>query len=319
MLANGKIVECSRNQNRHIFSAALGGYGLIGVILDVRLKVVENTELTHEQTIIDCSESEERIALLLNENIEMGFGRVAISKDQLFEKLIWNNYRSTGPATSQISDRGVKAMKRTIFRGSERSDYGKRLRWRAEAYLQPLIDNKKTVSRNHLLSESTSLYENRSAQSTDILHEYFIPLDKIEEFMSSAKKIILNSQTDLLNVTIRTVKSDQETLLSYAPDDRVAFVMLFCQPMTKTAEEEMKRTTQELINSSLALGGTYYLPYRPHATTSQFKQAYPNWQKFIQSKSDLDPTQIFQNKFYLKYLIPAEPIAQTNNKQKIPQ
>ena len=40
MLADGSIVDCSRTQNKELFSLALGGYGLFGVILDVDLRVV---------------------------------------------------------------------------------------------------------------------------------------------------------------------------------------------------------------------------------------------------------------------------------------
>ena len=39
MLADGIIVRCSRTENVELFSLALGGYGLFGVILDVKNKV----------------------------------------------------------------------------------------------------------------------------------------------------------------------------------------------------------------------------------------------------------------------------------------
>jgi FAD/FMN-containing dehydrogenase len=40
--ATGKIMTCSRTENPQLFSLVLGGYGLFGVILDVRLRVVPN-------------------------------------------------------------------------------------------------------------------------------------------------------------------------------------------------------------------------------------------------------------------------------------
>jgi FAD/FMN-containing dehydrogenase len=40
--ATGKIMTCSRTENPELFSLVLGGYGLFGVILDVRLRVVPN-------------------------------------------------------------------------------------------------------------------------------------------------------------------------------------------------------------------------------------------------------------------------------------
>src|SRR5580698_10331130 len=42
MLADGKIVKCSRDENRELFSLVLGGYGLFGIILDVDLHIIRN-------------------------------------------------------------------------------------------------------------------------------------------------------------------------------------------------------------------------------------------------------------------------------------
>ena len=42
---NGQILNCSRTENKELFSLAIGGYGLFGIILDVKLKVVENEVL----------------------------------------------------------------------------------------------------------------------------------------------------------------------------------------------------------------------------------------------------------------------------------
>ena len=45
MLASGDIVECSREQNQELFSLAMGGYGLFGIILDLTLDMTLNVQL----------------------------------------------------------------------------------------------------------------------------------------------------------------------------------------------------------------------------------------------------------------------------------
>src|SRR5690606_36829415 len=45
MLHDGTVTTCSRAQNQELFSLALGGYGLFGIILDVDLRVVPNEML----------------------------------------------------------------------------------------------------------------------------------------------------------------------------------------------------------------------------------------------------------------------------------
>ena len=43
----------------------------------------------------------------------------------------------------------------------------------------------------------------------------------------------------------------------------------------RTRESRVGVWTRELIDAALAVGGTYYLPYQPHATAEQFHRAYP--------------------------------------------
>jgi hypothetical protein len=52
MLASGKVVECSRQENSELFSLVLGGYGLFGIILDVNLRVVPNETYIAERFVI---------------------------------------------------------------------------------------------------------------------------------------------------------------------------------------------------------------------------------------------------------------------------
>jgi len=79
---------------------------------------------------------------------------------------------------------------------------------------------------------------------------------------------------DLLNITLRDVKKDENSFLNYAKQDMIGFVMLFNQKLNSVDESEMTRLTRKLVDVSLSLNGTYYLPYRLHATKAQFMQVY---------------------------------------------
>ena len=58
---------------------------------------------------------------------------------------------------------------------------------------------------------------------------------------------------------------------------------------------------QEMVAAALRHDGRYYLPYRLHATTEQFAEAYPQAKNFFALKRKYDPDELFQNEFYLKY------------------
>lgn len=59
--------------------------------------------------------------------------------------------------------------------------------------------------------------------------------------------------------------------------------------------------TQQLIVSAISLNGTYYLPYRLHATKKQLYKAYPAAEQFFMLKKKYDPDELFQNRFYETY------------------
>jgi FAD/FMN-containing dehydrogenase len=151
------------------------------------------------------------------------------------------------------------------------------------------------------LNESVEVFQNRDTAFTDILHEYFIPKEQVKDFIDSLKRILPAYKVDLLNITVRNVKKDEDAFLRYANEEVFGFVMLFNQARTIEAEMEMKVATQRMIDATVSLKGTYYLPYRLHATKEQLIRSYPQAKEFFLLKKKYDPTEIFQNKFYQTY------------------
>jgi FAD/FMN-containing dehydrogenase len=76
---------------------------------------------------------------------------------------------------------------------------------------------------------------------------------------------------------------------------------IFSQSRSALGNGEMQAMTIELVDAVLDAQGRYYLPYRLHATTSQFRRAYPQSDRFFTLKRRYDPDELFQNEFYVKY------------------
>jgi FAD/FMN-containing dehydrogenase len=308
MKADSSVIRCSRTENEELFSLVLGGYGLFGIILDAELRVVPNERYRLEQFIVPVDEA---LATFEN-NVQkkpdavMVYARMGIVPDEFLEEVILNVlYRDPAEdgAVPILAEPGMAALRRSLFRGSAASDYGKELRWEAEARLQPHL-SQRYFSRNQLLNEGSEVYQNRSAASTDILHEYFIPPRSIEPFVIELRQIVPRHACDLLNVTVRLIEADDDSFLRYADQRVYSLVMLFQQPRTSAGEACMESLTQALIDAALAHGGRYYLPYRLHATREQFHRAYPQAKRFFELKRHYDPDELFQNQFYLKYKDP---------------
>jgi FAD/FMN-containing dehydrogenase len=305
LLAGGRIVRCSRGENKELFSLAFGGYGLFGVILDVELRTVPNERYRPERFVMPPREYAAAFAREVTpaSDIGMSYGRLSVAPESFLNEATLNVFHRVPGSVPVISPTGFPespALTRAFVRGEERSDYGKSLRWRVEQTLLPWIAPR-AVDRNQLLSQPATVFENRSSQSTDILHEYFVPPSGFETFVGGLRAAVLKHHGDLLNVTIRDVQVDDDTFLRYADRDMLALVLYFTQPRTPEGEMSMEAMTRDIIDAARRSGGRYYLPYRLHATAEQFAAAYPQASRFFELKRRYDPQELFRNAFYEAY------------------
>jgi FAD/FMN-containing dehydrogenase len=309
MLADGTILRCSRAENQELFSLVLGGYGLFGIILDVDLRVVPNERYKLERVMVPAADYAKVFQQKTGtaSNIAMVYGRLNVNQKNFLHEGIINVFHRL-PETNHIVSTlgGVKdvTLKRAIFRGGEGSDYGKELRWNAEKYFDSVLEGK-IYDRNAILYVPAGWFEDQSKATTDILVECFIPPNQFEPLVAELRTIIPRHQGDLLNVTVRDLATDKDSFLRYANQPMFSLVMFFSQTRDAQGEERTEAMTQEIIAAALQHGGRYYLPYRLHATSGQFNQAYPQAGMFFELKRKYDPEELFQNEFYLKYGKPA--------------
>ena len=301
---SGQILNCSRTENKELFSLVIGGYGLFGIILDVKLKVVENEALQFKYINLSPENYVENYRKFVNENpkVKLVFGRLRISNKLFLEEASLNYFEKNDENPLYLSEYGAtnESSKNLVFRNTVNSEYGKRLRWDLETVLNKVSKNQ-TFSRNNLLNDNVTLIENKDTSSTDILQEYFIPERYFTEYINGLKGILPNKQIDLLNITIRGVNKDSDSYLNYARKNVFGFVFLFNQKKNEKDEEAMKKLTQQLVTVAIKYEGTYYLPYRLHIDKGTFRNVYPQGEEFFKLKLKYDPNEIFKNKFYEHY------------------
>ena len=63
----------------------------------------------------------------------------------------------------------------------------------------------------------------------------------------------------------------------------------------------MKKTTEQLIDLTIAHKGRFFLPYQLYYSRDQLKQSYPQIDAFFAAKRKFDPDGLFTNTFYQKY------------------
>ncbi len=308
MLADGTVVSCSRKENEELFRLAMGGYGLFGVVVAVELEAVANLALTPAFETMRAESLGERFAehVRRRDGLNMGLGRLSVAREHFCREAELVTFRpatdQTGPLPPLTSEGLLLAAAGRLYRAQIGSDLMKRVRWQAEIGLAPKLWPSR-VTRNRLLNTPVSALAGRDLDRTDILHEYFVPPESFGAFCKACREVIPPSRQELLNVTLRYVAEDPESLLAYAPTPRIGAVMAFSQRKRPQDEAQMRRMTEGLIDSVLALGGTYYLPYRLHARPDQLGAAYPKFAPFCRLKRHYDPGLLFRNGLWNRYAV----------------
>jgi FAD/FMN-containing dehydrogenase len=301
---NGEILNCSRTENSELFSLVIGGYGLFGIILDVKLMVVDNEVLRFNYVRISPKNYIDYYKKFISSkpNVKLVFGRLRISNKKFLEEATLNFFEKVDQKPTPLLQPNSKYQesKRLVFRSTVNSEYGKRLRWDLETGMNS-ITKAETYSRNELLNDNVSLIENKDTSTTDILQEYFIPERHFDSYINELKSVLPNKYIDLLNITIRGVYKDNDSYLNYARENVYGFVFLFNQKKNEKDEEEMKLLTNQLVKIAIKYEGTYYLPYRLHISKEIFRTVYPQGENFFKKKLQYDPEEVFKNKFYDHY------------------
>ena len=304
VLADGSIVEASREENDELFRAAIGGYGALGVITEVELDLDDNTLIARDVVHVPLSEYPEwfgeRVlsdpaALLHNVDLyPAGFD----SGDAI-------TWRRTGqPAT--IPDRLHPGHARYLGQRSAiwaitELPGGNSLRRHIVVPAQ--LEHPEVVWRNYEASlDIASLEPFSRIVSTYALEEYFVPMSQFTEFAGALRRILRRRDVEALNVSIRHSPADRESVMAWAREGVFCFVIYYKQRVLSESLRRVADWTRELIDAAVGLGGSYYLPYQLHATREQFERAYPQHAEFRRIKERHDPDGRFSNEMWRKYL-----------------
>ncbi|MCG6901139.1 MAG: FAD-binding oxidoreductase, partial [Rhodobacter sp.] len=259
VLADGAHVTCSRSENADLFGLTMGGYGLCGVITEVEVDMTENLRLEPAHQEFSAAEFGERfIKALADDTVKMAYGRLNVDRAAFFEQALMITYRPAADQSDLPAAAGsgaISKIARHVYRAQLGNERIKRLRWWTETDLGPMLGSG-PVTRNSLINEPVATLDDRDPTRTDILHEYFVSPDRFPEFLDVCRAVIPASYQEFLNVTLRFIDTDGESVLAYAPVPRIAAVMSFSQEMTARAEADMTRMTQNLIDGITAIGGT---------------------------------------------------------------
>ncbi len=289
MLANGKIIHCSKSKNSKIFYSTCGGMGLTGIILEARIKLIKIPSENILETIIKTKN--------LNQTFEN------------FER--YNNYKYI-VAWIDTNKKNECLGRSVIYLGKHSNDkknYFNNLSLKLPFEFPSFFLNKV------LLKILSSLYYFLSpSKKTRIvdLRNYFYPLDKIHNWnLAYGKKGFVQIQ---ILINEKNLKENlKEIILFFKKNNQVSFLSTL-KKMGKrnnnllSFPEKGYTITFDLQNNSklnkfyIALekklkkiGAKQYLTKDNLMTRSFFKQNNKKLKQFIRIKKKLDPNNKFQS------------------------
>ncbi len=305
VLPSGDLVTVTRDSDPDLFGMTMGGYGLTGAITSMEVDVERNRNLVPTFAEMPAEDfAHAFVAAATSGDIPMAYGRLNVDRANFMADALMITYRAADDQSELAPASGsgfVSKAASYIYRAQLHNEPMKRLRWWTETDIGPRFSSG-PVTRNSLINEPVVTLDDRDPTRTDILHEYFVPPERFTDFLMVCRSVIPASYQEFLNVTLRYIAPDPDSWLAYAPGPRIAAVMSFSQEMTARAEADMARMTRALIDGIVGIGGTYYLPYRPHATVGQLVRAYPRAAEFAAAKRALDPELTFRNALWDNYM-----------------
>jgi decaprenylphospho-beta-D-ribofuranose 2-oxidase len=311
LLADGTIKNVSRTENSDLFGLVIGGYGLFGVILDVTLNVTE--DVLYEKKTVDVDYKKFvayfKDKIQTDETAQMMLIRpsVDITAPDFMQTLTVSTWHTTDHEDSSLFTLGMEenVLRDTfLFDLSRRFDWAKSLRWK----LQKAVVEEggaSYVSRNNAMRPPVApldFLDYHAKNRTDIIQEYYIPIENFASFMDSFRDIILKDNINIISSTIRYVKANNEAEWSYAPQkDVLAVIVMSNIALNKGSVESAAASTKKIVAEATRLGGSYYLTYQLFPSTEQLYTAYPNTEMVFSAKLKYDPTELFMSMFYEQY------------------
>jgi FAD/FMN-containing dehydrogenase len=303
-------IECSRSSNPELFKLAIGGYGLFGVIGTIKLRLMPRTRLKRAVKVIDIDE----LIPAFEERIEQGYvyGDFQYTTDStspdFLRKGVFSCYLPVDinekESVSQHRELQIddwKKLYRLAF-----TDKGEAFRAYSQYYLS--TNDQLYWSDTHQLSVYLDDYHiklNKELGFKDdaslMISEVYVPRNDLAEFMMDVRKVALKENYDIIYGTIRLIKEDEESFLSWAKEDYACTIFNLRVFHTPNGIEKAKRDFRALIDAALPYGGSYYLTYHRWARKGQVLACYPQFSELLRMKQKHDPKEVIQSDWYRHY------------------
>jgi FAD/FMN-containing dehydrogenase len=310
MVGSDAVVHrCSRTENAELFRAAIGGYGLFGVIVAVRLRLTRRHMVQRVVEVIDIEDLPSMFERRIAAGFEYGDFQFAteLSADALLRRGVFSCYRPVADSTPMPTNRAsLKPENWHELIYLAHVDRPRAFQAYSSYYLT--TSGQYYWSDEHQMSTYIPDYHEalgdrlgEHARGTEMITEIYVPRDALVTFLADVRSDFLQHRTDLIYGTIRLIERDTETMLAWANQPYACIIFNIHVMPDGAGIEKAKQDFRRLIDRGLSYGGSYYLTYHRWADRRQVAAAYPRFAEFLRLKRRVDPGEVFQSDWYRHY------------------
>jgi FAD/FMN-containing dehydrogenase len=307
--ARGRVLTCSRSENRELFRLAIGGYGLFGVIVEVKLRLMRRMKLERVVQVIKLDDLVPAIERRIADGYMYGDFQFDIDPGSpgFLTQGVFSTYKPVDLETSIPSRQKQLQM----------SDWAELFylahtdKKRAfEAYARYYLSTNGQIywSDTHQLAEYLDEYhvalDKRlppGGQGTEMISEVYVPRESLANFMKDVARDLRASKANVIYGTIRFIEPDDESFLPWARSRYASIIFNLHTAHTPAALEKTAADFRGLITRAMQYGGSYYLTYHHWASRDQVEACYPQFVQFLKAKRKFDPDERFQSDWYRFY------------------
>jgi FAD/FMN-containing dehydrogenase len=304
--ADGEVRRVSRRHHPALFSLAVGGYGLFGLVASVTLRLVPRRKVERVVALERVDDLMAAFSRRVGEGCVYGDFQFAIdeSSPEFLRDGILSCYRPVPPRTP-LPER-PRELSRADWRYLVELAHTDRRR-AFQRYCEHYVATAGQVywSDTHQLGVYLDNYHRaldrrlRSrVHASEVIGELFVPRAALPGFMAEAAADLRHRGVVVIYGTVRLIERDGESFLEWAREPYACVVLNLHTEHSRQGLNATAGAFRSLIDLALRRGGSYYLTYHRWATQAQVEAAHPRMKEFLRRKAERDPGGLFQSEWY---------------------
>jgi FAD/FMN-containing dehydrogenase len=302
--AAGKLHTCSRKDNAELFAAAVGGYGLFGVITHVTLRLIRRFKVQRRVEIIAVRDLLDWRQRRVDQGFVFGDCQysVDLSGDAESHPGVFPCYEPVEFATP-VTDKPIAFAREDWARLYQLIRTDKRLAFELYAQHYRKTDGQVYWSDTHQLAGEFVGHRDAvdTAKGTEMITEVYLKHDRLMDFFSKIRRDLKECEADITYGTIRFIEADQDTMLPWARERACCVVCNLHVRHTEAGIAKAKADFRMIIDRVIEFDGSFYLTYHRWATPGQVLACYPKIGEFLRLKRKYDPQERLQSEWYRHY------------------